>query len=124
MNTSLSAIKWVRYVTAFVFITSGFIKVTGNGLGEYFTSLGIPNSITIMYVVAAIEIVCGILLVANRYVKYATLPLMGIIIAALLITKVPTLHAGFILFLFEARLDIVMLGLLFLLYNQYPRSSL
>ncbi|UOQ95464.1 DoxX family protein [Halobacillus shinanisalinarum] len=124
MNTSLSPIKLIRYVTAFVFITSGVMKVAGSGLGEYFANLGIPNSITIMYVVAAIEIACGILLVANRYVKYATIPLIGIIIAALLITKVPTLHAGYILFLFEARLDIVMLGLLFILYNQYPRRSL
>jgi putative oxidoreductase len=43
-------------------------------------------------------------------------------IAAILLTKISLLHNSIIQFAFNTRLDIVMLILLFVLYNQYPKK--
>ncbi|WP_277674193.1 DoxX family protein [Piscibacillus halophilus] len=115
----ISTTQLVRYLVGFIFIVSGLMKVVGGGLGAYFTNLGFPSPITFMYIVAATEIVFGLLIILNRYVKLSTIPLMVIIIGAIVITKLPMLHEGLINTLFHARLDIVTLGLLFLLYQQY-----
>jgi putative oxidoreductase len=68
-------------------------------------------------IIILLEIVCGILLLVNKAVKNAVVPLIGIMIAAILLTKVPLLHTGFLPFAFSARLDIVMLVLLVYLYK-------
>jgi hypothetical protein len=39
-------------------------------------------------------------------------------VGAILITKVPVLHSGFLAFAFNARLDIIMLVLLFILHSR------
>ncbi|MDZ5474086.1 hypothetical protein SM124_20390 [Bacillus sp. 31A1R] len=57
----------------------------------------------------------------DKEVKRATVPLIIIMIGAILLTKVPILHTGLVQFAFSARLDIVMLVLLFILYH---RSSI
>ncbi|RPF51052.1 DoxX family protein [Aquisalibacillus elongatus] len=116
---NVSTTQLVRYLVGFVFIVSALMKIVGEGLGGYFTNLGFPSPITFMYVVAITEIIFGLLILLNRYVKLSTIPLMVVIIGALVITKLPMLHEGIIHTLFHARLDIVMLGLLFLLYQQY-----
>ncbi|MFD2638831.1 DoxX family protein [Piscibacillus salipiscarius] len=115
----ITTTQLVRYLVGFVFIVSSLMKVVGSGLGAYFTNLGFPSPITFMYIVAATEIVFGLLIILNRYVKLSTIPLMVVVIGALVVTKLPMLHEGLINTLFHARLDIVMLGLLFLLYHQY-----
>ncbi|WP_419392842.1 hypothetical protein [Cytobacillus praedii] len=55
---------------------------------------------------------------ANKQVKNATIPLITIMAAALLLTKIPLLHTGFMPFAFNARLDLIMLVLLFILYKR------
>ncbi|MDF0725834.1 DoxX family protein [Cytobacillus sp. S13-E01] len=121
MTISLSTSKLIRYIVAYVFITSGLMKLISAELSQYFISLGLPYPTVTLYVIALIEISCGILLVLNKNVKHATLPLILIMIAALLITKVPILHTGLVQFAFSARLDIVMLVLLFILYSRKTR---
>ncbi|TFB14619.1 DoxX family protein [Filobacillus milosensis] len=121
---NVTTTQLIRYLVGFVFIVSALMKVTGNGLGTNFANMGFPSPITIMYLVAIIEIICGLLILLNRYVKLATIPLMVIVIGALIVTKLPMLHGGIVHTLFQARLDIVMLGLLFLLYQQYDGSKL
>jgi putative oxidoreductase len=71
-----------------------------------------------MYIVAFFEIICGGLILANKEVKKATIPLIIIMVGAFLITKVPVLHSGFLAFAFNARLDIIMLVLLFILHSR------
>lgn len=93
------------------------MKLTSAQLANHFLSLGIPYPHFMLKVVILIEIVCGILILINKAVKNATIPLIGIMIAAILLTKVPTLNTGLLQFAFNARLDIVMLLLLFHLYK-------
>ncbi|MCR2822000.1 DoxX family protein [Lederbergia panacisoli] len=107
----------MRYVIAYVFIISGLMKLVNEDLGSVFIQLGLPFPLYLMYAVAAIEVVCGILILANKMVHHAVIPLIGIMIAAILLTKVPSLHSGFMPFAFNARLDIVMLVLLWVLYK-------
>ncbi|MBS4220156.1 DoxX family protein [Bacillus sp. FJAT-49711] len=113
----LTSHKLIRYAVAYVFIISGLMKLVNEDLGSTFINLGLPFPLYIMYAVAIIEIVCGILILANKMVHHAVIPLIGIMIAALLLTKVPSLNMGFMPFAFNARLDIVMLVLLWVLYK-------
>ncbi|MHC0038366.1 DoxX family protein [Pseudoneobacillus sp. C159] len=119
--SSFSIMKLLRYVVAYVYITSGLMKLISVDLQNYFMSLGLPSSLHLMYIVAIIEIVCGGLLISNKWIRQATIPLIVIMIAAILLTKVPLLHTGFMHFAFNARLDIVMLVLLVILFTNNRR---
>jgi uncharacterized membrane protein YphA (DoxX/SURF4 family) len=96
------------------------MKLISTELAHSFIALGLPYPQLMLYVVALLEIICGLLILANKSVKNAVIPLIGIIIAALLLTKLPSLNTGLLQFAFNARLDIVMLGLLFVLYKRSP----
>lgn len=115
------SIKMIRYLVAYVFIISGLMKIFSEGLGGFFISLGLPFPMQLMYLVAVTEIICGGLLLANKWVKTATIPLLCIMVAALILTKIPALKGSVMEFAFDARLDIVMIGLLMILYNRYPK---
>jgi putative oxidoreductase len=97
------------------------MKIFSAELGGYFTSLGLPYPIILMHIIAIIEIICGIFILLGKSVKNASIPLLVIIIGAFLLTKVPLLHTGFLHFAFHARLDIVMLILLYILYSKSYR---
>lgn len=116
--TSISTIKLLRYSVSYVFIISGLMKLVSADLQNYFLSLGLPYPHQVMYLVAFVELIGGVLILVNKAVKKATIPLMMIMIGAFLLTKVPVLHSGFMPFAFNARLDIIMLVLLFILYSR------
>lgn len=97
------------------------MKILSAELGSYFMSLGLPYPIILMHIIAIIEIICGIFILLGKSVKNASIPLLVIMIGALLLTKVPLLHTGFLHFAFHARLDIVMLILLYILYSKSYR---
>jgi putative oxidoreductase len=120
MNHSLTTASLIRFVVAFVFITSGVMKLFSTELAEVFIGLGLPFPDILLYVTAFLEIICGILILLNRDVKKAVIPLIGIMIAAILLTKLPILNSGILQFAFKARLDIVMLVLLYILYSKSP----
>ncbi|WP_308160507.1 MULTISPECIES: DoxX family protein [unclassified Bacillus (in: firmicutes)] len=111
--------KLIRITVAYVFITSALMKLMSTEVANHFLGLGLPYSHMMLKIIILLEIVCGILLLVNKAVKNAVVPLIGIMIAAILLTKVPLLHTGFLPFAFGARLDIVMLVLLVYLYKQY-----
>jgi len=113
--------KVIRITVAYVFITSALMKLLGTEVTNHFLGLGLPYPHMMLKLVILIELVCGILLLVNKAVKNAVVPLMGIMMAAILLTKVPLLHTGLLPFAFGARLDIVMLVLLVYLYKGYPR---
>ncbi|MBE4910670.1 DoxX family membrane protein [Bacillus luteolus] len=121
MSRSLSAFRLIEYAVAFVFIISGLMKIFSSTLGSYFISLGLPEPILIMNIVAIIEIICGIFILLGKSVKNASILLLVIMIGAFLLTKVPLLHTGLLHFAFHARLDIVMLILLYILYSKSYR---
>ncbi|MBO0961906.1 DoxX family protein [Neobacillus sp. MM2021_6] len=120
MDTSLSMIKFIRYAVAYVFIISGLMKLMSAELANGFLHLGLPYPHIMLHVIVALEIGCGMFILLNIAVKNAVIPLIAIMIAALLLTKLPSIHTGILQFAFNARLDIVMLVLLVILYNRYP----
>ncbi|GAA0341762.1 DoxX family protein [Bacillus carboniphilus] len=121
MYTSISVMKLLRYGVGYVFIVSGLMKLLSTDLSGYFMSLGIPYPREVMYVVAITEVLCGGLIVLDKWVKRASIPLLIIMVGAILLTKVPTLHTGILQFAFDARLDVVMIILLFILYNRHAK---
>ncbi len=120
MNYSLTTLRFIRYAVAYVFITSGVMKLFSVELAEVFIGLGLPFPDLLLHVTAFLEMICGILILLNRSVKHAVIPLIGIMIAAIFLTKLPLLNGGLLPFAFKARLDIVMLVLLFTLYTKSP----
>lgn len=113
----LNTNKLIRITVAYVFITSALMKLMGTEVTKHFLGLGLPYPHMMLKLVILLEMVCGILLLVNKAVKNAVVPLIGIMIAALLLTKVPLLDTGLLPFAFGARLDIVMLVLLVYLYK-------
>ena len=116
-------LRWIRFVVAYVFITSGMMKFMSAELSHLFVNLGFPYPIHFKNIVATIEVVCGLFIFLNKRVKYSTIPLIVIMMGALATTKIPLLQASFIDFAFQARLDIVMLVLLLILYENYHRNE-
>lgn len=112
--------KFIRLIIAYVFITAALMKLMNTELSNHFLGLGLPYPHMMLKLVILIEIVCGILLLVNKAVKHAVVPLIGIMLVALLTTKIPLLHTGFLRFAFAARLDIVTLVLLIYLYKRHP----
>ncbi|GLB59892.1 DoxX family protein [Cytobacillus sp. NCCP-133] len=120
MQHSLVVMNLLRYSVSYVFIVSGFMKLISAELSNAFVNLGLPYAELLMHVVAFLEIICGVLILFNKSVKNAVIPLIGIMAAALCLTKLPALNSGYIDFAFDARLDAVMLVLLLILYKCSP----
>lgn len=108
----------IRYVVGYVFLASAILKLISPNFVGAFANFGIPYPEVSVLLVAITEIICGIAILFHYYVKKATVPLLVIMIIAILVTKVPILHAGFFQFAFEARLDIVMIVLLSILWKE------
>ncbi len=107
----------------YVFITSGVIKLIVHDFKGLFAGLGLPYPELTLFLVAVIEIACGMLIAGRMYIRFAAPPLILIMAIAIILTKIPTLtHSGFLSFAFEARLDIVMLILLFLIWKHGKMS--
>ncbi|MFD1706281.1 DoxX family protein [Siminovitchia sediminis] len=108
----------IRWAVAFVFIVSGVMKWLNPEMAETFAQLRLPFPEQFMWTLAVIEVVCGVMLLINKWVKLAAFALIGIMAAALILTKIPLLSSGLMDFLFAARLDMVMLLLLFGIYHK------
>ncbi len=114
----LQLLNWFRYIIGYVFISSGIVKILVPSFKEVFLHLGLPFPNTTLFLVAMIEIVCGIFIIGRMYLKYATVSLIIIMIGALSIAKLPIyFNEGILAFIFESRLDIVMLILLIFLWR-------
>ena len=111
--------KWICYAVGYVFITSGIIKLVDPHFKIMFASLGLPFPEFTLYLIAILELTCGMLIAARMYLKQAVLPLILIMIGAIVITKIPVIsNSGLLSFAFETRLDIVMLLLLLLIWKR------
>lgn len=117
--------NWVCYAVGFVFITTGIVKLLVEDFKVVFSNLGLPYPESVLFIVAVTEIVCGALIVSQLYLKRATAALILIMLAAIFLTKIPilTTNQGFLSFAFEARLDIVMLILLVVLWQHAPEKT-
>ncbi|MFC4402573.1 DoxX family protein [Gracilibacillus xinjiangensis] len=118
MPSYLSSSHLIRYAVGYVFIVSAIMKLFVADLTSAFASYGLPYPDVVVLIVGITELICGVLIASNYYVRKAALPLLVIMAVALLLTKVPLLHNGLFQFAFEARLDIVMLILLYILWKR------
>jgi uncharacterized membrane protein YphA (DoxX/SURF4 family) len=110
--------KWVSYAIGFVFITSGVMKFIMPEFKTMFASMGLPFPELTLFIIALLEVACGMLIAARIYARYAAVPLIFIMFGAIFLTKMPILTtAGFLTFAFESRLDVVMLMLLAVIWR-------
>ncbi|SHM73475.1 DoxX family protein [Gracilibacillus kekensis] len=118
MTKPVSSHQLIRYVVGYVFITSALMKLVISDFTGVFANLGIPSPEITVLIVGITELIAGLFIIFNYYVKRAVIPLLIIIIAAIILTKIPILYSGIFQFAFEARLDIVMLFLLYILWKK------
>ncbi|SDJ76829.1 DoxX family protein [Sediminibacillus albus] len=119
MRMTVHSLQLIRYGVAYVFIISGLLKLLDPGFTTVFAQIGFPSPATAVLLIALTEIICGGFILFQFYVKRAAIPLLVIMIGALLLTKVPALHSGFFQFAFDARLDIIMIIMLAVLWRNY-----
>ncbi|MFD2654818.1 DoxX family protein [Gracilibacillus thailandensis] len=117
MPRNISSYQLIRYVVGYVFIASALMKLVIADFTGPFSNYGVPYPQAAVLIVGITELICGVIIVFNYYVKKAAIPLLVIIVAAIFLTKVPVLQAGLLEFAFEARLDIVMFFLLYILWK-------
>lgn len=115
----------VRFVVGVVFVSEGFQKflfADEVGAGR-FAKIPIANPDIVAPLVGVFEIVCGALVLFGLLTRVAAAPLVGIMVTALVTTKIPVLlgheFLGFSLrkvsyygvwgFLHESRTDLAML---------------
>jgi len=131
----------IRIVVGTVFLSEGiqkFIFPDEVGAGR-FAKIPIANAETVAPLIGGIEAVCGILILAGLFTRFAAIPLIAIMLTAIFTTKIPILlgseFLGFSLrkvsyygiwgFLHESRTDLAMLfGSLFLLIVGAGRISI
>lgn len=121
----------IRILVGGVFLSEGiqkFLYPSFRGAGR-FEGIGIPAPELMGPLVGGFEIVCGVLVLAGLFTRYAVIPLIAIMLVALFTTKLPILlgqeflgfslrelrHYGLLSMLHESRNDLAMLiGSLFL----------
>jgi putative oxidoreductase len=138
--TASTATILIRISVGAVFLSEGiqkFLFPADVGAGR-FERIGIPAPEIMGPLVATTEIVCGILLVLGLFTRIAALPITGVMLVAILTTKIPILlgqdlgpfqvrtlqRYGFWSMAHESRTDFAMLmGSLFLAWAGAGRWS-
>jgi len=120
LSTNKSPVLVARITTGLVFLTEGIQKFLFPALlGEgRFAKIGFSDPGFWANFTGSFEIACGILLLVGFLTRFATIPLIIIMITAFITTKIPILEAhGFWNFAHEYRTDFCMTMLLgFILY--------
>lgn len=130
----------IRVMVGAVFLSEGiqkFLYPASVGAGR-FAKIGIPSPEVMGPFVGTVEIVCGALLLLGLFTRLAAVPLIGVMVMAIVSTKIPILlgegfwgfelrklpQYGFWSMAHEARTDFSMLlGSTFLLWvGAGPRS--
>lgn len=114
-----TAVVIIRLMVGAVFLSEGiqkFLFPADVGAGR-FERIGIPSPELVAPLVGCFEIVCGALLLLGLFTRFATVPLIVIMLTAIVTTKIPILlDQGFWKMAHETRTDWAMLlGSIFLL---------
>jgi putative oxidoreductase len=117
----------IRFMVGAVFLSEGiqkFLFAEDLGTGR-FEKIGIPNPYFFGPFVGSLEVICGGLLLIGLVTRFATVPLIIIMLTAILTTKVEILlDEGIWKMLHESRTDWAMLmGSIFLLIKGGGRWS-
>ncbi len=77
-----------RLILGFIFAQSGWGKLHNlEKVTQFFTSLGIPAAKIQAPFVATVELLCGSLLLAGLFTRFASLPLIATMVVALITAK-------------------------------------
>lgn len=119
--TSSTGPGLVRLAVAWVFVTSGAVKLLFENQGSLrFARIGLPPSLALF--VALVEITCGLLVLGGLFTRIAAIPLGITMLVAIATTKIPLLFGagpepiaalpkiGFWAFAYQARLDLATLA--------------
>jgi len=111
----------IRLIVGVVFLSEGlqkFLFPALRGVGR-FEAIGLPSPEFLGYFVGIFEVVCGALILFGWFTRYASIPLIIIMIVAISTTKIEILSdKGFWEMMHAARTDwSMLLGSLFLLFN-------
>lgn len=123
-----AAVALIRLMVGLVFVSEGiqkFLFPAEVGAGR-FAKIGFDSPELLAQVVACLEIACGSLVLLGLATRLAVLPLIVIMLAAIVTTKVPILQEqGLWKMAHEARTDwSMLLGAIFLLIVGSGRISL
>lgn len=99
-----------RIIIGFIFVQSGWGKLHHlDKVVEFFTQLGIPAPNIQAPFVAGVELVCGFLVLIGLATRFASLPLVGTMVVAILTAKMQDIHGIGDLFATSEFLYIVLL---------------
>jgi putative oxidoreductase len=117
----------IRLMVGGVFLSEGlqkFLFPASRGSGR-FESIGLPWPEVLGPFVGGVETLCGALILLGMGLRWAPLPLLGVMAVALTTTKLPIfLNQGFWEAAHAARTDWSMtLGSLYLLWSAWKRCS-
>ncbi len=123
------SILFIRLAVGLIFATQGILKYTDPKMGVLrFTKIGFPHPEFTAHFVGLFEIVCGLLVLAGIFTRFAAVPLLVVICTAIATTKIPELwrpEQGFWFMVSDARTDFAMLcSLIFLVLSGPGRLSM
>ena len=75
-----------RIMTAVFFIAHAWVRIalgTIPQFGKFMESLGFPFGVALVWAITVTELVCGTLLILNRWTRWATIPLAIIVIVGI-----------------------------------------
>lgn len=128
LATTASPVLVARITVGLIFLTEGIQKFLFPAiLGEgRFEKIGFSNPAFWASFTGTFEIICGILVLIGLLSRFASIPLIIVMITAFITTKIPILEAyGFWNFAHEYRTDFCMtMLLLFILYYGGGRFSI
>lgn len=114
------SIVFIRLAVGLIFFTQGLLKYIDPHMGLLrFANIGFPYPGFTAHFVGTFEIACGFLLLIGLFTRFASIPLLIVILTAIATTKIPELlhpNQGFWFMVSDARTDFAMtMGLLFLI---------
>ncbi|MGD1027721.1 DoxX family protein [Candidatus Binatus soli] len=103
-----------------IFFTQGILKYIDPSMGILrFAKIGFPYPAFTAHFVGTFEIACGFLVLIGLFARFASIPLLIVILTAISTTKIPELlhpNQGFWFMMSDARTDFAMtMALLFLI---------
>ena len=114
------SVVFIRLAVGLIFFTQGILKYTDSRMGVLrFTRIGFPYPNLTAHFVGTFEIACGLLVLLGLFTRFASMPLLIIILTAIATTKIPELShpgQGLWFMISDARTDFAMtMSLLFLI---------
>ena len=90
--TLTQAISLLRVATAVLFMAHALVRINLNTIpqfAQFLATKGWPLPLVIVLAVTVAEIVCGVLLITRRYVRWAVAPLLFIDLMGIIIIHAP-----------------------------------